>query len=332
MYLKVKKKSGEDIRKKLIKLNAIDKSYKILRKDGFLLFPIKKRVLIPNTSIVKTVKEKKRTRPISLKDSLKGKLSDQELKILPRSFDVIGDIAILELPLELNRKEKQIAKAILETFPSIKVVCKKKSKVDTEYRVPGIEIIAGENRTETVHKEFGCLYKIDVGKAYFSPRLSSERFRIAAQIKENESVLVMFAGVGPYPILIAKKSKPKKIVAIELNPKAVKYMEKNAKLNKVDIEIIKGDVRTETKKLGLFDRIIMPLPKDAGNFLDIVLKAIKKRGIIHFYDFSHNKEESIAKANEICKSLGYKIKIINCVECGSYSPCLSRICVDFQVL
>jgi len=331
MYLKVPKKSGEKIRKILINKNALDKSYKILRNGDFLLFPIKKKISIPNTSTVKNVKEKIPLRASSLKDALRGKLSDRELKISPRSFDVIGDIAILELPLELNRKEKLIARTLLGTFPSIKVVCKKKTKVDTEYRIPGIEIILGD-RTKTIHKEFGCLYKIDIKEAYFSPRLSNERMRIARQIKNNESVLVMFAGVGPYPISIAKKSKPKKVVAIELNPIAVKYMKENAKLNKVDIEIIKGDVRTETKKLGKFDRIIMPLPKDAGNFLNVALGAIKNRGIIHFYDFSHSKEESISKVNEICKSLGYKIKILNAVECGSYSPCLSRICVDFQIL
>jgi tRNA (guanine37-N1)-methyltransferase len=195
-----------------------------------------------------------------------------------------------------------------------------------------VEVLAGEKRTDTVHKEADRAYKVDVTKAYFSPRLGTERMRVAKQVKEGERVLVMFAGIGPYPILISKKAKPKEVYAIELNPAAVGYMKENIKLNKVDVKAILGDVKAETPKLGKFDRIVMPLPKDAGNFLDVALPALKKGGTIHYYTFTRTTKEAAEEVRKICKSLGYEAEILASVECGTYSPCLSRICVDFRVM
>ena len=194
-----------------------------------------------------------------------------------------------------------------------------------------VEVVAGENRTETVHREHGCSYKLDVSAAYFSPRLGTERMRVASQVSPGERVLVLFAGVGPYAILIAKKRKPSEVVAVELNPKACEYMRWNVSKNKVDVKVVCGDARTETPKLGSFDRIIMPLPKDAGDFLDVVFPAVKSGGVIHFYTFAHDTQEAKAVVKEKAEKLGLKTKVLSSVECGSYSPRLSRTCVDFTV-
>lgn len=332
MHLKVRNTKAENTRQKLLDLGVLEKNRKILRDREFVLFPIKEPVEINDTEIVEIQSVNLEKKPISLKDALKGKLTEEELKTLPRAFDTIGDIAIIEIPDELLDKKEIIGNALLPVFKGIKVVALKESMVDTEFRTRKVEIIAGEKRTETIHREFDCIYKLDIHSAYFSPRLGTERIRIAKQVKNNERVLVMFAGVGPYAILIAKKAKPREIYAIELNPEAFRYMKENIKLNKVDVIPILGDARKETKKLGKFDRIVMPLPKDAGNFLDVAIPALEKNGIIHFYDFSHNERESIERVKKICSGLDYNIEILNAVKCGSYSPCLFRICVDFMVV
>ncbi len=332
MHLKVRNANAGNIRQKLLDLGVLEKNRRILRDREFVFFPVKEPVGIDDTEIVEITSENPEKMPISLKDALKGKFTENELKILPRAFDTIGDIAILEIPDELFEKREIIGNSLLSVFKSIKVVALKDSGVDTEFRTRKIRIIAGEKRTETIHREFDCVYKLDIQSAYFSPRLGTERMRVAKQVKGSERVLVMFAGVGPYAILIVKKSKPGEIYAIELNPDAFRYMKENIKLNKVDVIPILGDVREETRKLGKFDRIVMPLPKDAGNFLDVAIPALEKNGIIHFYDFSHNEEESIEKVKNICSELGYDIEILNAVKCGSYSPCLFRICVDFMVV
>lgn len=332
MHLKVKKEGCEAVRKRLLDLGILDRSRRILSNGDFLFIPILEAAIeIQDAEIVWIEGKGIKRRPISLRDSLKGKLTEEELKIAPKSFDLIGDIAILEIPEELEDKKEIIGNSLLETFKSIKVVANKRSAVKTEFRTREIEIIAGEKRTETLHREYGCVYKFDISQAYFSPRLGTERKRIAEMVQGNERVLVMFAGIGPYAVLISKKSKAAEVYAIELNPNAIEYMNENIRLNKVNVIAIQGDVRDEVPMLGKFDRIVMPLPKDAGNFLDIALPALKKNGVIHFYDFSRNEEESIEKVKKICSDFGYEIEILEAVKCGSYSPDIFRICVDFRV-
>ncbi len=271
----------------------------------------------------------------SLKIFLGEILNDEEIKLMNRSFDVIGDIAIIEIPPELEAKKKEIGKAVLN-FKHIKVVAAKAGIFEGEYRTRKLEIIAGENRKETIHTEFGCRYLLNVEEVYFSERLGNERIRIAQQVKEGEKILVMFAGAGPYPILIARTKKTEKknveIYAIELNPVGYKYMVENVRINKVNVQCISGDVKTETPKLGQkFDRIIMPLPKDAGNFLDTALNALNEGGIIHYYGFSDNKEIFAEEIKNRCEDYGYDVEISDVVACGAYGPGINRVCVDLQI-
>ncbi len=272
----------------------------------------------------------------SLRTLLSKILNEEELKLMPRAFDVIGDIAIIEVPPELENKKREIGKVLL-SFKHIKVVAAKAGVFEGQYRTRKLEIIAGENRKETLHKEFGCKYLLNVEEVYFSERLGNERLRIAEQVKENEKILCMFAGVGPYPILIAKRMKEKKknveIYAIELNPVAYKYLVENVRINKVNVKCILGDVKIETPKLKMkFDRIIMPLPKDAGNFLETALNAINDRGIIHYYGFSSDKKIFAEEVKNKCKEYGYKTEILNTVECGAYAPRINRVCVDLKIM
>jgi len=311
---------------------AYDRGRDMQRKDGFLFIPVKKGVDFPDGEIVElldSVSWKKK--PSSLKEALSGRLSEEELKALPRAYDLIGDIAILEIPDELYGKRKEIGNALLDTFKSIKVVACKKTGVGTEYRTRDVEVVAGENRTETMHREFGCVYKLDVTRAYFSPRLGTERMRVAGQVRDGERVLVLFAGIGPYPILIAKVARPTEVYAVELNPSAVEYMNENIRLNRVNVFAILGDAGEEAGKHGLFDRIVMPLPKDAGNFLDRALPALTDGGVVNYYTFRATTREAEEEVKQICSGLGYNVEILSSVKCGTFSPMLSRICVDFRV-
>ena len=331
-HLRVERKRGEEVRKKLMAAGVLDRARKVIRDGDYLLLPVKEEIDLPGTEIVRVAGKGSKMRALSLSDSLKDVLSAEELAMMPRSFDIIGDIAVLEIPEELMSKGKSIGESLLSTFKNIKVVARKKTSVGTEYRTREVEVLAGEPRTETTHKEYGCLYRLDVSNAYFSPRLGTERMRVASQVKEDERVLVMFAGVGPYAILIAKKRKPSEVVAIELNPSAVEYMKENVKLNKAKVVPVLGDVKTETPKLGRFDRIIMPLPKDAGDFLDVALPTLNKGGVIHYYTFTGTTKEAADEVRKICSGLGRKADVLASVECGTYSPCLSRMCVDFRLI
>lgn len=273
----------------------------------------------------------------NLKYYLKNKLPRKELKLLPSSFDAVGDILIFsEFPKELIKKEKLVGQTILENYHHIKTILKKTKKYSGKFRTAKLKVIAGENRKETICKENDVLLKLDVEKVYFSPRMSSERKRIANLTKPNESVLVMFSGAAPYPLVIVKNTRCKEVYGIEINPIAHRYALENIKKNKLEnkIKLFLGDVRKVLPKLKKkFDRILMPLPKGGENFLDLALKYVKSKGIIHFYDFLHEDEfyKAEDKVLAACKKSKKKCKIIKAVKCGQYSPRFYRVCIDFFV-
>jgi tRNA (guanine37-N1)-methyltransferase len=273
---------------------------------------------------------------MKLKELLKEKLTEKEIALMPSSFDTVGDILIFnDFPEELKKKEKKIGEEILKKLKHIKVVAKKTGKYSGRYRTPKLKIIAGEKRTETVHKENGVVLKLDIEKAYFSARTSTERKRIAQLVKPEEKILVMFSGIAPLPAVIAKNASPKEITGIEINKTAHKYALENVKLNKIkDIKLYCGDVRKIMPKINTkFDRILMPLPKTAEEFLDTALPKIKKNGIIHVYSFIslERAPEMAEKIKKICLENGKKCSVKNIVKCGQFSPAEYRMCFDVLV-
>ncbi len=274
----------------------------------------------------------------NLKALLQKKLSKEELSLLVRGFDQLGNIAIIEIPKELEKKQKLIGEGVLKLNKSIKTVCKIKGEHKGKYRIQPIEIIAGEKNFIAHYKEFGCRFEFDVRKTFFSPRLGNERKRICEKIKKGEIVGVFFAGIGPFAVIFAKNSPLKKAVAIELNPQAFKYLEKNISLNKVEekVEAIKGDVKKVVPKKfkKTFNRIVMPLPKGGENFLKEAILALKPKGIIHFYQFVLREEmfkEPLKKIEKNTKALKKRFKILLKKQVRSFSPSRIQVVIDFKV-
>jgi tRNA (guanine37-N1)-methyltransferase len=177
----------------------------------------------------------------------------------------------------------------------VKSVWRQTSAVSGDYRLRQLEFLFGEKKIETIHREHGCRFKIDLERTYFSPRLSYERMRIAKLVQPREVVLNMFAGVGCYSISIAKHSEPLKIFSIDINPVAIYFLTENSRLNKVaDVVVpIQGDAKQviNTRLLNLADRVLMPLPERAYEYLDHALSALKPTGgWLHYYAFVHAKK------------------------------------------
>ena len=272
----------------------------------------------------------------SLKETLKGKIPARLLKHVKKSFDSVGNIAIIEIPEELEKYEKKIAETLLKDIKNIHTVLKKVGIRKGKYRRQKLKWIAGKRTKITEHKESGCRMRLNVETCYFSPRLSHERLRIAELIKPNENILVAFSGIAPYPLIFSKNSKAKHITAVELNPAAHKFAEENIRINKFQnkIKAVKGDVAKVVPKLGKFDRVVMALPKGGENFLEVCIPAVKKDGILHFYDFcSLNEFNQIAdKVKKACGKLGRKCRIIRKVKAGEHAPHVYRVCVDAKVI
>jgi tRNA (guanine37-N1)-methyltransferase len=265
---------------------------------------------------------------MKLKSMLESKVTKKELSSIPSSFDLIGDIAIFnDIPKEVKKHEKLIAQTIMQIHPHIKVVMKKVGKFSGKLRTPKLAIIAGEKRKETVHKENGCTLKLNVETCYFSPRLSSERLRIAHLVKKGENVLVLFSGVAPYPCVLAKNASPKEIQAIELNKAAHNYAEENMQRNKLrNVILYQGNVKNVLPKLNKkFDRIIMPLPKESPTYLDSAVKKLKPKGTIHLYLFAHEDQYAF-----LIKEYKKKFKSVKLTPCGVYAPKISRVCLDLK--
>jgi len=279
----------------------------------------------------------KKKNPRSLKEALKDRLSASELSELVKSFDVVGDIAIIEIPGSLLKKKKLIAQSLMEANSHIRTVCRIKGKHEGKFRVRPVEIITGEKNTLTEHKEHGCRFRVRVGKMFFSPRLSHERERIAALIKKGEVVGAFFAGVGPFPIVFARHSPMKKAFAIELNPAAVKFLRENIELNKCAerVEPIFGDVRKVAPKLkGKCNRIVMPLPKGGEHFLDSAFIAAAPKCTVHFYQFGERGspfKEALAIIKKTAEKHGRRTRVLRKREVRSFSPGIVQVVIDFRV-
>ncbi|MCB9358524.1 class I SAM-dependent methyltransferase family protein [Candidatus Woesearchaeota archaeon] len=274
-------------------------------------------------------------KPMKLRDILAKKLTKKEMEFMTTSFDIVGDIAVIEIKPELEKKEKIIGEAILAMHKNIVTVCKRVGLHSGKFRTQKLRIIAGKRSKETVHKESGCRLKLHVEKCYFSVRSGTERLRIASMIKPKEDILVMFSGIGPFVCVIGKNCKYNSITGIELNPIAHKYAVENVEMNKIkSVKMVLGDVREVVPKMSKFDRIVMPLPRTAEEFLNTALTVAKKGTIIHLYGFLGEEEfeEHKKKIISICKDNGFKIKIKDLIKCGQFSPKVFRICVDFEVI
>jgi tRNA (guanine37-N1)-methyltransferase len=256
----------------------------------------------------------------SLKTLLKDKLKPEELGVLCKSYDIIGDIAVIRVHKILEPKAHLIAEAIMETHKRVRTVLLQTGPVSGEFRLRDLRWIAGENKTETVHKEFGCLFKVDLKQAYFSPRLSYERMRIARLVEPNEVCVNLFAGVGCFSLIMARFSKVDKVFSIDINPVAVRYMKENILLNKLVGRVIPllGDAKeiVVQRLRGVADRVLMPLPERAFEYLDYALMALKPLGgFIHYYAFEHARrdespvEKAEVKVSEKLRTLGAKFSV-----------------------
>lgn len=232
-----------------------------------------------------------------LKKALESILSEQESQELISSFDQIGDIIIVRIPDSLLSKKKIIGETLLKQVKIAKSVFYQASAVEGDFRTRNLEILAGDNRTETEYKEFGCKFTVDVENAFFSPRLSTERERISNLVQNGEIVVNMFAGVGMFSVMIAKKKKCT-VYSIDINPIAAKLCEKNIKSNKLvgNIVSINGDALQiiQEQLQNKSDRTLMLLPERSDEFLKSAINATKNGGIIHYYSHIHADKKSEA--------------------------------------
>jgi tRNA (guanine37-N1)-methyltransferase len=240
-----------------------------------------------------------------LSETLREILSPADSACVCNSYDVVGDIAIVRLNEKSRECSEKVAEAVMAVHKNVKTVLAQSGGVGGEFRLRRLDHVAGERKTCTVHKESGCLFSVDVDKCYFSPRLFYERRRIAGLARDGETVVNMFAGVGCFSIVTAKHAEVEKVYSIDVNPDAVQQMRENVRVNRVYGKVIPllGDARMVVKEKlrHVADRVLMPLPAKALEYLPYALLALKNRGgWVHYYGFEHVKkgENAVDEAKE----------------------------------
>jgi len=276
-----------------------------------------------------------------VRSELRGILPVDLLRLVPRSFDIIGSkrkaVAVIGLTEELKGFERQIASALMRAHKNVASVLAKESKRAGEFRIREVRLVAGDPDTEVLHRESGCVFKLDPRKVYFSPREGAERERIAAKVREGESVLVMFSGVGPFPIRIAKRHGSVRVTAVELSPHAHNYCIANIHLNKVAdrVRALLGDVREVCPKMDeAFDRVLMPLPKGAHMFLDVAVPLLRDGGVLHLYYWAPEPDlfsRAEGLVEDAARGHGRRAEVIERARISQYSPRVWKIRVDAGV-
>ncbi|HDS46225.1 MAG TPA: class I SAM-dependent methyltransferase family protein [Methanomicrobia archaeon] len=294
LCVKAAKRAGEDIRQALLARGLLRTDAKIISDEQFIYLPLSRP--LPEVEL-----RELKIRELTARDFIiiETRKRIEDLLGFKPAFEVVGDIAVLTEEVD-PLKERAVADAIMALHQNIKVVAKRVSAVEGVFRTRRLEHIAGEHRTETLHRENACRFMLDLETVYFNPRLAGERQRVASQAAHfgtPENVIDMFAGVGPFAIQIAKRAPQSHITAIDINPEAIRYLRKNRELNQVhNVEAIVGDVRMlQTYCKNTADRIIMNLPKSAYLFLREAVSMLKlEGGIIHFYalESAYSAEEA----------------------------------------
>ena len=332
--IRVPKNEAEPIKRKLKKLNLYDGKRRPKRENDFVLLPViddpAVRELGYEVLDVKLPLRPERQIYKNLEGVLTERLSEEELKHL-RRYDVIGDIAVIQIPPELEHRVSDIIWGLRKVHPFIRVVARKGFHEGT-FRIRDYSVIWGENRLETVHRENGVEIKVDLSKAFFNPRMKGERYRLAQLVRDGEKILIPFAGVLPYALVIARY-KDVKITAVELNEEAYKLGLENIELNrkrlKGEIGFIHGDAFEILPELPRYDRVISPTPRGVDA---LALTLSKAKRWLHYYDFVHEDRIGAFRTRiiEECSRQGKECNV-RIKKVSDFKPHVFKVCADVRI-
>lgn len=316
--LGIEKQRAQKLLAEMKRLDLLDFARRSVSNPERVIFPLhagfnsdsleRLQKIFPDMVLERAVFPEKPRRTSNLLCALEGRLPSSLLASVPRSVDVVGNVAIVEVPAELSSYKSIIGQAVSEIHGNVRLVLAKAGPVSDQYRVRDLERLAGEGSTLTLHKENNCIFRVDVSKTFFSPRLSYERLRVARQVKPGEVVVDMFAGVGPFSITMAKTMPHVEVFSIDINPEAFRLLEENILLNKVQSQVVPllGDAAhlVKEKLTNVADRVLMNLPSQSRNFLQTGCLCLKQKGgIMHYYSFQSERDPIEASRDELGKAV-----------------------------
>jgi tRNA (guanine37-N1)-methyltransferase len=319
--VRVQRTDGEATRRALAEADLVDRDFEIAVEDGHLYIPVTDRDAVPPAFDVVEFDADARSRQRTPADLLG----------FEPAYERLGDIAILDE--DDDARAREIADAVVASDLRADAVVNRASKVKGELRVRDWDVLAGDG-TETVHREYGCEFLLDIAEVYFSPRLATERHRVATQVEPGERVFDMFAGVGPFVVPFAKRGA--EVVGCDLNEAAVAYLRENARRNGVEARVtaVHGDVREAAADYeGWAERIVMNLPHSADEFLDAAVRLAGDDCVIHYYDIQHEDDPygpGVAAVRDAAEP-AYDVEVLTEHAVRSYAPHELNVCVDVRL-
>ena len=321
--VRVPREKGETTRRRLAERNAIAEGYEIAVEDGFLYIPLSPdadaAALDDDLEIVDYDAERRETQ------TLPADLLDFE-----PSYGRLGDVAIVDE--DDDERARALADALVASDLPVETVLDRASPVEGELRVRKWDVLAGDG-TETVHREYGCAFAVDVAAVYFSPRLATERHRVVEQVDAGELLVDMFAGVGPFVVPAAKRGA--EAVGVDLNETAVDYLRRNAERNGVAdrVTAVHADVRDVEGYDDRADRLVMNLPHSADAFLDTAVELAGDSCVLHYYDIQPDDDPFAAgeRAIRAAAAPEYEVRVENRRRVRSYAPHESNVCLDVRL-
>jgi tRNA (guanine37-N1)-methyltransferase len=319
--VRVDREAGERTRSALADLDIVDDAHEIVVEDGWLYVPVANTEAVPPEYdvVYRSVPEREtQTVPADL------------LEFDP-SYERLGDIAIVDE--DDPERARALADALLASAIPVESVLNRASKIQGTERVRDWDVLAG-TETETVHREYGCSFAVDLATVYFSPRLATERHRVVEQVAECEHAFGMFAGVGPFVIPAATRGAD--VVGVDINEDAVRYLRENAKRNNVTdrVTAIHGDVRAASADYeGWADRIVMNLPHSADEFLDTAVALAGAECVLHYYDIQHEDDPygPGERAIRAAATPQYEVSVETRHTVRSYAPHELNVCLDVRL-
>jgi tRNA (guanine37-N1)-methyltransferase len=336
--VRVAREDGEATRRALAERDALSAEFEITVEDGRLYIPVADPGAVPEGYEVVDHDVPVRERPEMPADILGYE----------PSYERLGGIVILDE--DDPGRAAEIAEAVMDSALPVETVVNRASEIRGDLRVREWEVLAGES-TETVHREYGFEYALDLAAVYFSPRLATERRRVTEQVREGEHVFDMFAGVGPFVIPAAARGA--EAVGVDLNERAIEYLRENARRNGVEgrVTAIAADVRDVVAGSSgerrssedvrdvipgyedWADRLVMNLPHSADEFLDSAVALASEECVVYYYDIQHEDdpfgpgERAIREAAE--PEYGVRVEERRVVR--SYAPHELNVCLDVRL-
>ena len=320
--VRVARTEGEATRERLAEAGLLDRDHQITVEDGQIYLPVVDPDAVPADLTVVEHPVETRRRQTAPADVLGWE----------PTYERVGDVVVLDE--DDPERARAAADAVMESDVPAKTVVNRASKVEGEFRVREFDVLAG-NGTETVHREYGHEFRLDLAAVYFSPRLATERRRVVEQVREGERVVDMFAGVGPFAVPMASRGAT--VLAVDKNPVAVRYCRENARRNDVEnrVEVVEADVREVARERpDTADRLVMNLPHSADEFLDAAAALAGDSAVVHLYDIQGEDDPfgpATRAAEAAVEGTAYDVEVVGERVVRSYAPHEVNVRVDLRL-